>query len=1768
MGAKDVLVSGGEASAHVAFALSDAVLVQAAVDVPGAQGVGEKVLTNWHKKGKTNATGALTQVRVVERADSTGAELKEEGGRVAVVTGSQMLRKMVGNLYGLGAERLGAGNSLVVHVSAASRTEDGAVFADLSDVMAVRETGFAMLAAANVQEVHDFAVAAHIVSETQGVPVLSFWDGTRLGSGLSHVDLLAADDLADLRSDMADLQGLPSPAHALDAALKRVSRFEKGLFDYQGPADAEAVIVACGTAALSFPGTSVGVLRVRAVRPWSAQHFLAALPDSTRRICVIDQCRNGDTPLFKDVTSSFHSGEAQYATPLLVSATLAPHAALGYHPGLVAAIEENLTSASPRARFSHADVESAMEKVPFSEVSSLVNQMVSWTLRKNGAAARNALAAVCGPVMGLKVQAVEQASAQSGVARTELRFSTIALRNFEHTIRGADVVVVDDPSVLLLPNCDVLAQARQGTRLLINAPWTSIEQVARELTPAFRANLVASGVELFVANGTKIVGDAPAMSNWAMQLLGVHLLGSKADYAQTYTHIARVAAAAVPEAKSTFLPKLKPDCVATAVVRFDLSKVSWKAPAATDADADGSTLPYPRDLVAASLAPSSRVELTSSKSAKQASIPADPATVPYHDLMHQLFGERLLVSDTTGSSVMESVEASYGATLARAHARKRLVDYVKQMLSDRKASQVCSKELLATLGMWHGSHDNAVRCGRVIPRLVGLLAAEKDAHSDVSYVFEHRDLLPKASEWIVAGDNWAQDLAANGIHHLLKSGADVNVVIFDHSDLAAGAAAPAAAETDLNESAVSVAASMTTAPPAVGEQPAQPADSNKRNIGLYAMNYGNAYVASVSALASQSQALRALAEADAYRGPSVILAHAPRPADADGEAQSVLASLDTSFASESATADKTGAASSATAAAAAVDSGAWPLYRWNPNHRDEEFSLDSAKLLKSIEEFLKREQQLSILANAAPANPVVDPEATLESRRATQHDELLRAAQQRRLAAQFDQLADAAAAPAGGNRDLGLLVLFGSDGGNAASVAEKIAKKAEVSGCGEVRCLEANDVTPEDLAEEKHLVMVLATAGQGEPCANSKNLVEALMGSSVKLEELKFAVFGLGDSHYWGKDTADSKKYFCLNAREIDEKLASLGAQRIQPVGLGDDQDEDGYDSALNVWEPALWDALDVTIDTSADLGGAPKIVDDDIKLKSNFLQGMIDEGLRDTTTGKLLPEDTKLTKFHGMYQQDQRELREERIAAKQELAYSFMIRIGLPGGVCTSEQWIAMDDIITKYSGNQILKVTTRQAFQIHGVIKTDLKDTMKAINRATMDTLAACGDVNRNVIGDQNWRKSPGHAEFNDLARALQAHLRPQAGGHSYAQIWLDKQIVAGTVMEEKIYGPTYLPRKFKIALAVNNERNLVDVFSHCLGLIANIKNGKLQDVIVTVGGGMGTTFGQESTYPRLADVLGSVRPDQVLAVAEAIVKVQRDNGERENRKNARLKYTVERMGLEVFKSKVEALCGFRIPKAGPIFFTSNSDKFGWERGYDGMWDYTLFVENGSVRDDPDYKLRTCLYDVAKANLGGEMSLTATQNVVIGKVSPQNKPRIEEILRSYGVSNERFTGMRKSSMACASLPYCALAMAEASRYLPTLLDKMDDIITECGLRNDEIVVRVTGCPNGCARPYMAEIALIGTAPGRYHLLLGGGGAGERIARLVKRGCSEEEILDICRPLFEQYAKYRLNGERFGDFVVRQKVVEPVIHGRCFWVEDAKDNDTNSPSGTNHIYW
>jgi len=1708
------LATGADAAAKVAQVLADVVCLQHLLDDAAAKRLGEDVFIS------------SKAVQMLERSEATGSSLKNSpvsGGVTAVLTGSQMLVRMLPNLYNLEAP-------VVIHVATMSPSKkagrEESIESDLSDLMAIRETDATIFFAASVQEVFNHGILAHALASSSDSLVVNAWDGTRLTNGLAQISGM---------NETAELQKMVASAlsESLDKAL---NIFGYTFFEYEGRDDAEFVFVALGATALSFRSlvrekdSNVGVLRVRVLRPWSASHFMAALPRSTRKICVIDQNSNQETPLFKDVIASFHA-DAQWSTPFVASANVVVPSSSGFTLAIAKELLTNLMAEQPKQRITLEGLENIdVLATEDSGKVELTHQVVTWALHTGEEEnfARSSLAAILGRVLGFKVQTHSQSSTETAMTRSELRFGPMEI-TAEHCILGADVIVCEDPSVLLLPHCDVLAQAKSfGTKFLLNCPWKNLDRVEKELSDTVKIIVANKGVELFVVDA----GSDASRISWMMQALAVSLL-PKVDYRQFYTHTSRVIRnRANSETAESIVPLLATEQVSHVLHRIDVPLEKWRNLRSETKEV------APLDVVPLDMRPTG---LIASRSDAKVFDEASPSVSACMKLMSQIFGQRLITSEATRSdaTVAESVEASYGSFLAKLQARKRLVDFVGAALSDSSLGSTASKDLLATLGMWHASYDHSRRCSRIVPRLTALLEQEQAKHPSLKHIFEERNLLEKESKWIIGGDSWAYDVSSNGIHHILKAGQNVNVIIFDCDGYSSEATARNAERT---LSGISMVTAMSTVPREPQDEESSEDEQKtqnppKKDIGLYAMNYGTAYVASISALANHSQALRALAEADEFDGPSIILAHTPK---ATGEGLPL-----------------------SRVAASAVDSGAWPLYRWNPNRSDDEFTLDSSKLQAGIEEFLKREQQLSILTNALPhANPV--DEDDLGSKFSAKHESLKKEAEQRRLNDQYDSLVTAV----GGNKSLNLLVLYGSDGGNGSFVAEKLAKKAEVNGCGEVRCMEANDFTVDDLPEEKNVVLVLSTAGQGEPCANAKTFFEALNETNAKLNGLRYAVFGLGDSHYWGEGSADSAKYFCLNARETDSKLAALGAERIVRVGLGDDQNDDGYEGELNEWEPTLWDALDVTIDTTKDLGGPPPIIDDDIKKSSNFLAGNIDEGLRDTSTGKLLPEDTKLTKFHGIYQQDLRSVREERIANKQELAYSFMIRIGLPGGVATAEQYLAMDEIITKYSGNQVLKATTRQAYQIHGVIKTNMKDTMKAINRAAMDTLAACGDVNRNVIGDQNKRKSPAHAKFNEIARKLQAHLRPVAGGHTYASIWLEKEIVAGTVLEEPIYGETYLPRKFKIALAVNGERNLVDVFAHCLGIIANIENDRLVDLTITVGGGMGTTFGNKATYPRLADVLGACKVDQVLEVAEAIVKVQRDHGERVNRKHARLKYTVEDMGLEVFRAKVEELCEFELGEAKPIKFTANTDGYGWHQGYEGLWDYTMFVENGRILDTADYKLRTGLREIAKANVNGEISLTATQNVVIGAVPESLKPRIQELLDKYNINNNRWSGIRKASMACVALPTCALAMAEAQRYLPSLIDKIDDILDECGLRSDSIVIRCSGCPNGCSRPYIAEIALVGTAPGKYHLLLGGGHAGNRIARLYKQGIDEEEILRTLRPMFEGYAKKRLDGEHFGDFVIRQKIVEPVLHGRCFWVTNPSENDTSTLSGTTQIYW
>lgn len=551
------------------------------------------------------------------------------------------------------------------------------------------------------------------------------------------------------------------------------------------------------------------------------------------------------------------------------------------------------------------------------------------------------------------------------------------------------------------------------------------------------------------------------------------------------------------------------------------------------------------------------------------------------------------------------------------------------------------------------------------------------------------------------------------------------------------------------------------------------------------------------------------------------------------------------------------------------------------------------------------------------------------------------------------------------------------------------------------------------------------------------------------------------------------------------------------------------------------------------------------IKQESNYLRGTLKETMEDRITAGIPEDDNRLMKFHGSYLQDDRDLRAERQKQKLEPAYQFMIRVRTPGGVATPEQWLAMDELARTYA-NGTLKLTTRQAFQFHGVLKWNMKKTLQAINDALLTTLAACGDVNRNVMCNPNPYQSEVHAEVYEWAKMLSDHLLPRT--RAYYEIWLDEEKVAGTpeVEEEPIYGSLYLPRKFKIGIAVPPS-NDVDVFSQDLGFIAIVEHGKLVGFNVAIGGGMGMTHGDRTTYPQLAKVIGFCKPEQVIDVAEKVVTIQRDYGNRSARKHARFKYTIDRLGLEAIKAELERRLGWELEEARPYHFEHNGDRYGWVEGVNGTWHFTLFVEGGRVKDTDDYPLMTGLREIAKVHTG-DFRLTANQNLVIANVPSEKKAEIDALIKQYGLTDgKRYSALRRNSLACVALPTCGLAMAEAERYLPKLLDKIEEIVEENGLRDEEITIRMTGCPNGCARHVLAEIAFIGKSIGKYNMYLGAAFDGSRLGKLYRENIGEEEILAELRVLLSRYAKERLDGEHFGDFVIRAGIVKEVTDGTNF---------------------
>lgn len=540
------------------------------------------------------------------------------------------------------------------------------------------------------------------------------------------------------------------------------------------------------------------------------------------------------------------------------------------------------------------------------------------------------------------------------------------------------------------------------------------------------------------------------------------------------------------------------------------------------------------------------------------------------------------------------------------------------------------------------------------------------------------------------------------------------------------------------------------------------------------------------------------------------------------------------------------------------------------------------------------------------------------------------------------------------------------------------------------------------------------------------------------------------------------------------------------------------------------------------------------IKMASDSLRGTFVDSLANEITGNINEDDVALVRFHGMYVQDDRDRREERAAKKLERLYSFMIRLRLTGGVITPEQYIALHNVAGE-NATGVLKITTRQTIQIHGVLKSQVKPTLKVFNEAGLTTLATCGDVNRNVLCSSHPKQSPLHTEIYEYATEIAARMLPKT--NAYYEIWLDGEKLADKSLEDDpLYQNRYMPRKFKVGIAIppNND---IDVLTNDLGLIAIIENNQLKGFNIAVGGGMSATHGNSDHYARLASVLGFVSgKEQTLKAVYEVATIQRDYGNRSDRKVARLKYTVDRLGVDFWKQELERRCGFPIEDPRPFTFESRKDFYGWEQNHEGLWYYTLYVENGRITDEQNVSLKSALLEVAKTGKAN-FTFTCNQNIILGDIKLKDKTVIDEILVRHNVISHtaNASAIRKNAMACVSLNTCPLAIAEAQRYMPSLLDKIEPILARYDMTNEEIIMRMTGCPNGCARPYAAEIALIGTALGKYNLHIGGDNVGERLNKLYKENLDEQGILFTLDDLFATYTSERKIGEPFGDFAHRK---------------------------------
>ncbi|APC13156.1 assimilatory sulfite reductase (NADPH) hemoprotein subunit [Providencia rettgeri] len=551
------------------------------------------------------------------------------------------------------------------------------------------------------------------------------------------------------------------------------------------------------------------------------------------------------------------------------------------------------------------------------------------------------------------------------------------------------------------------------------------------------------------------------------------------------------------------------------------------------------------------------------------------------------------------------------------------------------------------------------------------------------------------------------------------------------------------------------------------------------------------------------------------------------------------------------------------------------------------------------------------------------------------------------------------------------------------------------------------------------------------------------------------------------------------------------------------------------------------------------------MKQDSNYLRGTIKEDLKNGLTGGFNGDNFLLIRFHGMYQQDDRDIRAERAEQKLEPRHAMMLRCRLPGGIITPKQWLDIDKFATEHTLYGSVRITNRQTFQFHGILKGDVKPAHQMLSHVGLDALATANDVNRNVLCTSNPVQSELHQQAYEWAKKISEHLLPRTS--AYAEIWLDKEKIV-TTDEEPILGQTYLPRKFKTSVVIP-PLNDVDLHANDMNFIAIAENDELIGFNVLVGGGLAMTHGDTATFPRLASEFGFIPLDKTLAIAEAIVTTQRDWGNRTDRKNAKTKYTLERVGVDTFKAEVERRSGVDFEPIRPYQFTERGDKIGWLKGVDNRWHLTLFIENGRLIDLADKPLKTGVAEIARIHQG-DFRLTANQNLIVAGVPESEKEAIEAIAKAHGLMSDAITPQRENSMACVSFPTCPLAMAEAERFLPEFVSHVENIMASHQVADEHIVLRVTGCPNGCGRAMLAEVGLVGKALDRYNLHLGGNRIGTRIPRMYRENISSAEILAILDELIGNWSKNRLTQEGFGDFLVRTDVVKPVVNSAVDFYE------------------